>query len=163
MLNEKPIKVDMNKKVKPEWIDYNGHMNVAFYLMVFDEAIDIFNEKIGLGPNYKKLTNKSTFALESHIVWIKEMKLGERMSFTVQIIDCDHKRIHFFVTMFHYENKIEVATYEVLLMHIDLFSKKSCDFPSNIKEKLETIMKAHIKLPKPKLYGSTIGIRKNNE
>ena len=160
MQMQKPIKVDLNTKVKPEWIDYNGHMNVAFYLMAFDEAIDIVNKKIGLGPDYREKTNKSTFALESHIIWLREMKLDDRMFFTVQLLDYDKKRIHFFVTMLHYDKNYEAATYEVLLMHVNLSNKKSCVFPENVRNKIELTMKEHSKLPKPKLCSSTVGIRR---
>ena len=160
MLNEKPIKVDLDMKVEPSWIDYNGHMNVAYYLLAFDKVIDEFNNNLGLGIEYKNDTNKSTYALESHIIWIKEMMLGERMNFTIQLLDHDQKRIHLFLTMLHNEKSIKVATYEVLSMHIDLTTKKSCIFPEKIQKKIETIMNSHSNIPKPRLSGSTVGIRR---
>ncbi len=162
MIEQKPIKVDLDMKVEPEWIDYNGHMNVAYYLLAFDKVIDEFHNKLGLGPNYKKNTNKTTFALESHIIWIKEMLLGEKMNFTIQLLDQDKKRIHLFLTMLHNKRKIEVATYEVLSMHIDLTTKKSCNFPEKIQKKIENIMNNHSNIPKPKLSGSKVGIKRKS-
>ena len=160
MIEQKPIKVDLGMRVEPEWIDYNGHMNVAYYLLAFDKVVDEFNNKLGLGPDYKKDTNKTTFALESHIVWIKEMLLGERINFTIQLLDHDKKRIHLFITMLHNEGNIEVATYEVLSMHIDLTTKKSCAFPEKIQKKIETIMNNQRNINKPKLSGSKVAIRR---
>lgn len=160
MLDERLIKVDLGMIVEPSWIDYNGHMNVAYYLLAFDKAIDEFYKNLGLGIEYKNNTNKSTYALESHIIWIKEMLQGERINFTIQLLDYDHKRIHLFLTMLHNEKNIEVATYEVLSMHINLETKKSCIFPDKIQKKIETIMNTHSKIPKPRLSGSTVAIRR---
>jgi len=160
MFEKKPIKLDLLHKIKAEWIDYNGHMNVAYYLLAFDEAIDEINQKLGLGPNYKKQTNKSTFALECHIIWLDELKLNETISFDIQLIDHDRKRIHFFVKMMNEKKNILAATYEVLLMHMDLNTKKSCDFPENVEAKIKLIMKYQKNLSAPKGLGSIVGIRR---
>ncbi|MBL42287.1 MAG: thioesterase [Rhodospirillaceae bacterium] len=160
MIDERLIKVDLGMKVEPSWIDYNGHMNVTYYLLAFDKIIDEFNNDLGLGIQYRNDTNKSTYALESHIIWIKEMLLGERMNFTIQLLDHDKKKLHLFLTMLTNKENIEVATYEVLSMHINLKTKKSCHFPNIVQKKIENIMNIHYKIPKPRLSGSTVGIRR---
>ena len=160
MLYDAPIELITPTTVKPEWIDYNGHMNVAFYVLAFDEAIDKIYEELGLGPVYRNHTNQSTFALEGHIQWIREIKLGDFMQFTAQLLDCDTKRLHFFLTMKHAEKKYLAATYENLSMHVDLATRRASAFPNEIQGRINTLMQSHKPLAKPKQVGSIVGIRR---
>ena len=81
-------------EVRPEWIDFNGHMNLAYYVLAFDHATDRFLHHIGLGEKYFRQENRSVFVLETHVVYKQELKLGDRMRFTTQLLGFDAKRIH---------------------------------------------------------------------
>ena len=87
--------------VRPDWIDFNGHMNVAYYVLAFDGATDRFFDHLGLDAAYRHATNRSTFALEQHILYLREVKEGDPLRFTTQLIDHDAKRIHYFHRMYN--------------------------------------------------------------
>ena len=79
--------------VKPEWIDYNGHLNMAYYVLMFDNATDNFFDLIDLGVNYVNRSQHSAFVLETHVTYQWEVSLDDRLRFTVQLIDADEKRL----------------------------------------------------------------------
>src|SRR5690606_22498874 len=106
--------------VHPDWIDFNGHMNVAYYVLAFDRATDKFFDWLGLDEAYRQATNRSTFALEQHILYLREVRLGDPLRFTTQLIDHDAKRIHYFHRMYHDREGYLAATTEIISMHIDL-------------------------------------------
>ena len=85
--------------VHSEWVDYNGHMNVAYYMLVFDHASDAFLDQIGLDQAFRDLTNSSVFVVEAHISYEKEVMEGDPLIVTTQVLDFDAKRIHLFHRM----------------------------------------------------------------
>ena len=85
--------------VRPDWIDYNGHMNVAFYLLAFDQALDALFDAIGLTQPYRKRHRVSTFALEVHLCYLREVHLKDPLRFEVQMLDLDEKRFHLLILM----------------------------------------------------------------
>lgn len=95
MAIDAPLKL-YRDTVRPEWIDCSGHMSLANYVVAFDKATDAFLHYVGLGERYTKRTGCSVFALETHVTYRAEMKCGERMQFTTQLLDHDAKRVHFF-------------------------------------------------------------------
>lgn len=159
MKNNQPLTI-LETRVKPEWIDYNGHMNVAYYLTVFDLAADAFNETVGLGAGYREKTRNSLFALETRLTYQREVLVDEPLRVTMQLIDLDEKRIHFFERMFHAEKDTLMATAEQLVTHVDLKRRHSSPFPPAIMRKLESLMTAHRKLPRPSEIDREIGIRR---
>ena len=94
------------ERILPEWLDYNGHMNVAYFMLVFDHGTDAFYPLIGLGKPYRQRTGKSTFAVESHITYQRELSVNEEVKVTTQLLGFDAKRIHYFHTMWHVEKKV---------------------------------------------------------
>ena len=84
------------ESVRPEWIDYNGHMNVAFYVMAFDHATDVLFDVLGIGAEYCRRENCSVFAVEQHIAYKRELKQGENLIVSSQLLGFDDKRLHFF-------------------------------------------------------------------
>ena len=82
--------------VRPEWIDHNHHLNVAFYVRAFDLATDAFFAYAGISPDYIERTGCSLYVLEMHVSYHREMKEGTPMRFETQVLDVDEKRIHFF-------------------------------------------------------------------
>jgi acyl-CoA thioester hydrolase len=159
MNNDQPIAI-LETRVKPEWIDYNGHMNVAHYLTVFDLAVDHFNDMVGLGKAYRDETGNSLFALECRLTFQREVLVDEKIRVTLQLLDLDEKRIHFFERMFHAERNTLMATAEQLVTHVDLKRRHSSVMPPEVYGKLDAIRAAHAKLPQPAELDRTIGIRR---
>ena len=144
--------------VEPQWIDYNGHLNVAYYQVFFDRAIDELFTLLGLGPKYLAETNNSMFALEAHISYLREIKAGERVVVDSQILDHDLKRLRLFQTLIHAEEGYIVATREMMQLHIDMETRKTTPFPDDILVRIVACAEAHAKLPLPKQAGRSIAI-----
>ena len=129
--------------VGPEWIDYNGHMNVAYYLMAADQAMDAFGTHIGIGEGYMKATNKSTFALDTRIVYVRELTLGAPIRITAQLVAYDAKRLHVCLQVLHGAEGWISALSEWVLVHVDLGARRSEPMPQETLAKLSDIMAAH--------------------
>jgi acyl-CoA thioester hydrolase len=146
--------------VRPDWIDFNGHMNVAYYVLAFDGATDKFFDWLGLDAAYRQATNRSTFALEQHILYLREVRLGDPLRFTTQLIDHDAKRLHYFHRMFHGREGYLAATIEIMSMHIDLGARRSVALGPPDDARLLALAAAHAALPRPEQCGRVIGIRR---
>ena len=120
-----------SEKVKKEWTDYNGHMNVAYYVHVFDLAADIMLDNFRMGGKSAKSEKKSTFAVEMYANYNQEIRLGEEVETYLTYIDHDKKRIHYKLSMFHKEKKYLAATNEVLSLYVDLNQRKVAEFDSD--------------------------------
>lgn len=145
--------------VKPEWIDYNGHLNMAYYVLMFDNATDGFFDLIDLGIDYVNRSQHSAFILESHVTYQREVILDDPLRFTLQLIDADEKRIHYYLEMFHTEQGFCASTSEQIAMHMDLAERRSKPFPKIMKHQIDLVLKAHANLPKPDNVGRSIGLR----
>src|ERR1700730_10725435 len=115
--------------VQPQWIDYNGHMNVAFYVLAFDKATDGLLDHLGLGETYRRTTNRSIYVLEAHLTYERELKRGDRLRVDKQIIDADDKRIHVFHKMSAAEAGYLAATNELMALHVDLAGPRAAAMP----------------------------------
>lgn len=146
--------------VRPEWIDYNGHMNVAYYVLAFDHATDAFLDYLGVDEAYRTRTNCSTFTLEGHVSYEREVAEGAPISFTTHVLDCDAKRVHYFLSMYHAEEGFLAATCEWMLMHMDMGARRSAPFPAEVQSRLAAIVEAHKTLQRPPQVGRVIGIRR---
>jgi len=146
--------------VKPEWIDYNGHMNVAYYVLAFDNATDRFLDQLNMGEAYVNETNNSTFVLEAHVNYLQEVTAGAPLTFDIQLLDYDQKRFHYFSRMYHRDEGFLSATYEVLGMHIDMAGRRAAPMPPTTIELLETLMAEHADLPRPAEAGRAMQIRR---
>tara|TARA_B100001750_G_C15388185_1_gene536059 strand:- start:409 stop:870 length:462 start_codon:yes stop_codon:yes gene_type:complete len=133
-------------KIKKKWTDYNGHMNVAFYIHVFDTSAEFILNKFNMGGKSAKKSKKSTFVVESHTTYNREVRLGEEVEVHLTYFDHDNKRIHFKSSMIHKQKKYLAATNEVLSLYIDLKQRKVSEF-ENTKIK---IMDDFIKKNSPK-------------
>ena len=118
------------EKIIKEWTDYNEHMNVAYYVHVFDIAADIMLDNFKMGGDSAQNDKKSTFAVETHTTYDHEVKLGEEVEVHLTYFDHDKKRIHYRASMFHKEKKYLAATTEVLSLYIDLNKRKVAEFES---------------------------------
>jgi acyl-CoA thioester hydrolase len=146
--------------VRPEWIDFNGHMNVAYYVLAFDRATDKFFDWLGLDEAYRQATNRSTFALEQHILYLREVRLGDPLRFTTQLIDHDAKRIHYFHRMYHDGEGYLAATTEIVSLHVDLGRRRGVALGAPENARLLALAAAHAELPRPEQCGRAIGIRR---
>lgn len=154
-----PIEL-LRTRVEPSWIDYNGHLNVAYYHLVFDRGTDEFLDRIGLGEASARKGLGSMFALEDHITYQRELKVDDPLRVTLQVLDYDEKRVHYFMRMFHGEENYLAATYEHLSMYVDFESRRSAPMPASGRAKLDAIYEAHKGLPKPEDAGRVVGIRR---
>ena len=123
-------------KVLPEWIDINDHMNVAYYVLAFDQGVDLLWGQFGLTNEYIEETGSSTFAVESHVTWQREIAEGERYVITSQILAYDEKRIHQFMRMYHADGDYLCATAEWMNLHVDMKVRRVAPWPEAILESI---------------------------
>ena len=115
-------------KIINEWTDYNGHMNLAFYILVFDKGAEKILSKFKMGEQSAKTTKKSTMAVESHTTYNNEVKENEEVDVYLSYFDHDKKRLHYKLEMFEKSKNILSATTEVLSLYIDLNVRKVAEF-----------------------------------
>tara|TARA_B100000378_G_scaffold276493_1_gene274541 strand:+ start:820 stop:1281 length:462 start_codon:yes stop_codon:yes gene_type:complete len=122
------------ERVKKEWTDYNGHLNVAYYVHVFDIAADVMLDNFKMGGESAKKDKRTTFVAEMHTNYYQEVKLGEEVETHITYVDHDKKRIQYKLSMFHKEKKYLTATNEVLSLYVDLDQRKVTEFgPDRVK------------------------------
>ena len=146
--------------VLPEWIDYNGHMNVAWYVLAFDHATDRLLDHVGLGAAYVKAENHSVFVLEMRVTYEREVREGNPLAFTTRILGVDARRVHLFHTMHHATEGWLAATNELVLMHVDLGIRRSCPLPEPAAEVLTEIHRSQAALPMPHQVGGVVGLKR---
>ena len=115
-------------RVKSEWTDYNGHMNLAFYIHLFDSAWEVLLQKFNIGEDAAKIEKRTTFAVESHTTYDMEVKVGDEVDINLLFIDFDKKRIVYKLEMIHKSEKYLAATTEVCSLYVDLNSRKVTEF-----------------------------------
>lgn len=162
MTYDAPLTVH-REAVQPAWIDYNGHMNVAYYNLAFDHAVDALFDVIDVGIDYVRRTNKSVFVLETHVNYIQEVVEGDPLRFELQLIDWDAKRAHFFIRMYHDQKDYLAATSEQIAVHVDLSERRTAPLPDAAQQKLSRMMESHGRLPRPPEVGRAMGIRRKSE
>jgi acyl-CoA thioesterase FadM len=146
--------------VKPEWLDYNSHMNVAYYVLAFDIATDAVYEQWQIGEAYVA-TGLSVFTLGMNVDYLGEMFDSDPLRITTQLVDADHKRIHYFHRMFHGTTGKLVATNECLCMNVELASRRGAPFPNDVHTGFERTLSTHAKLGVPALFGRKLTIRRS--
>jgi len=144
--------------VRPEWIDYNGHMNVAYYVLVFDHATDTLFDALGLDAAYRARSGCSLFAVESHILYQREVGLGTPLRVESRVLGVDAKRLHFAHEMFHGLEGWRAATIELMAVHIDLAARRSCPFPPDRRQMIEAAAEAQGHLPVPDWVGRSLSL-----
>ena len=147
--------------VKDEWIDYNGHLNMAFYSVLFDKGVDFFYDRIGVGEEYTRSGMGSVFTLEVHLQYLQELNLHDRIRVHLQLLDFDEKRLHFFEHMYHAEDGYLAATSEQMALHVDMKTRKSASFSPDVLEKIRDVHDHHRSIPRPKAAGTSIGLKKS--
>src|SRR5882672_1074651 len=146
-------------RVEPGWIDYNGHLNMAYYNVLFDRAVDEVYELLGLGLAYVEVSRHSTFTAEVHVRYLRELRAGDPVRVTFQLLDYDAKRMHYFEQLFHASEGWVSATSENMSLHVDMAAGKTVPFPSEIARCLARMKAAHGHLPRPEAAGRRIAMR----
>ena len=118
-----------SQKIIKDWIDYNNHLNVSYYLLIFDKyGADVLNDKFKMGENSAKTTGKSTMIVESHMTYNQELKLNDEVDINLIYFDHDKKRLQYKIEMIHKVQKFLASTIEVLALHVDLNNRKVIEF-----------------------------------
>ncbi len=146
-------------EILPEWLDYNGHMNVAYYVLAFDQATDVFYESLGIGLDYVQ-RGMSVFTLGMNVDYMREMFSGQTAVIRTQLLDVDHKRLHYIHQMFEKESGELAAINECLCMNVDMQETRSAPFPAVTQANLSSILALHQQLPRPPQAGRTLAIRR---
>ena len=150
--------VSSTMRIEPSWIDYNGHMNMAYYHVLFDRAVDEGFGLVGLGPDYLQERNASYFTAEVHTLYLRELTLADAVRVTLQLIDFDEKRLHFYMEIRHAAEGWAAATSENLSLHVDMGTRKVTPFPDDILANLSAMKAAHVRLARPAALGRVMGI-----
>lgn len=146
-------------RVEPAWIDYNGHLNMAYYNVLFDRAVDEVYELLGLGLNYVQTTKHSTFTAEVHVRYLRELLADVPVRVTFQLLGFDQKRMHYFEQLHHAEEGWLSATSENMALNVNMTAKKVADFPDSVMARLAEMKAAHDNLPVPHGVGRSISMR----
>jgi acyl-CoA thioester hydrolase len=146
-------------RVEPAWIDYNGHLNMAYYNVLFDRAVDEVYELVGLGLAYVKEQKCSTFTAEVHVRYLRELLVDAPVRVTFQLLGYDRKRMHYFEQLFHAEEGWLSATSENMALNVDMTAKKTAPFPESVMARLAKMKAAHDRLPEPQGAGRRIAMR----
>ncbi len=150
------------RSVLSDWIDYNGHMNVAYYSLAFDQSLDaILEEDLGIGPSYVAERNHGPYVVQNHIHYLAELLEGEEFQIRFQLLDADEKRIHVFLEMTRIRDGALVATSEQLILNVDLEARRSAPYPADRSARIREVRDAHSALPRPTQAGSPLGIRRS--
>src|SRR5215475_4894762 len=145
-------------RVEPDWIDYNGHLNMAYYNVLFDRAVDETYELIGVGADYVAKRRQSIFTAEIHVRYLRELHAGDPVRVSFQLIDFDAKRLHYFEQLHHAVEGFLSATSENMALHVDMAARKTVPFPQTIAARLARMKAAHAALPLPDAVGRRIAM-----
>ena len=132
------------EKVIKEWTDYNGHLNVAFYVRIFDIAADVMLDNFKMGGESAKKDRRTTFVAEMYTTYNQEVRLGEEVETHVTYVDHDKKRIHYRLSMFHKEKKYLAATNEVISLYVDLNERSVVKFDPDRIEIMDNFIKSNL-------------------
>ncbi len=144
--------------VRPAWIDANGHMNVAYYVLVFDHATDAVLDRLEIGTAYRQASGCSIFVAEAHITYEQEVREGARLKVASRILSFDGRRLVLFHEMHDAETTALVATNEVLCLHVNLQTRRTTPLPVAARDRIETARVEHGRLPRPSRAGRAISL-----
>ena len=149
------------KKVIKDWIDYNGHMNVAFYTLAFDKSLDVFLEDIlCIGETHALQNKQGPFVLQAHYHYLNEMSLDEKFNIRLLVVDCDEKRMHLCLDMFSQKKNKVIAVAEKVLINVNLNIRKIEHYPSWAYKRLIKLKDTHKNAQFPNVLGKQITLKK---
>ena len=145
--------------VKPEWIDFNGHMTIARYLDAFTVGINDFYDFMQVGEQYRDEIGHSLFALENHSSYQRELRLGDPIAMTSQLLAFDKNKIRYFSRLLHRETREQAAAVEMFVINVDMTTRRAVNFPPATLDRLQAVLSLHEKLPFPKEAGRAITLK----
>jgi acyl-CoA thioester hydrolase len=148
-----------NDVVRPEWIDYSGHMNMGFYLPAFEQAAICFFAVVDISEDYRMRSGNALFVTETHVTYERELLAGAGLRFESQILDASDKAIDCMHFMYAAEEGYLAATNQVLYLHIDLETRRAAPFPDDAQARIDAWRDAHATLTRPPQAGRSIGLR----
>ncbi|MWB78955.1 thioesterase [Pseudooceanicola sp. 216_PA32_1] len=146
-------------EIKPEWIDHNGHLNMAYYGVLFDHGSSFAFRRMGFGPAYRRESGHTTFEAEYRIRYRRELKLGDRVRASFHLLDAGSRAIHYCQELFHEDGWV-AATGEGVNLHIDRSGPRVAPYPPQIVEKIAALLEDCRSMPVPDWVGAPMGIRK---
>ena len=141
-----------------DWIDSNGHMNLAYYVVVFDLATDALFDHLGIGIPYREATDNSCFTAETHTIYEREVTLGDRLVVRTRLLDADAKRLHYFHEMFHAGDGFRACVQELISLHVDMGTRRTAPFPADRQAAIEAFLRESEGVPPPPEAGRRIAI-----
>ena len=144
--------------VRPEWIDENGHFNMGYYVVAFDLATDTWLDHIGLSASERARSGVTTFTLESHVNYLRELREGAPLRFTTRLLAFDQKRIHYLHEMHHATDGFLAATNELMSLHVSLETRRAAPMSADVLARLAEVLSLHETLPVPPQVGRHIGL-----
>ena len=153
-----PALTTYTTQVLPDWVDYNGHLRDAFYLLIFSYATDALMDTLGLDSENREASGHSLFTLELHLNYLHEVKLGAEVEVHTQLIAHDAKRLHLYHSLHRVGDDEELAGNEQMLLHVDLAGPQATLFTEATLQRLAAISAAQAELPRPALLGRVIGL-----
>jgi acyl-CoA thioester hydrolase len=145
-------------QIEPQWIDHNGHLNMAYYNVMFDRAIDEMWLQLGMGPGYVKERQGSSFTAECHVRYLREIHLGDPVQVSILLVGADEKRLHTFEQLRHASEGWLSATSENMTIHIDMSARRTAPFPPDIAARIAAVAKAHAAVRRPDGIGRKIAM-----
>lgn len=146
-------------EIEKDWIDYNGHMNMAYYNVLFDRGSDEVLNLLGMGASYARERKLTIYTAEIHVCYVQELHLDDRVTVSFHLLDSDDKRLRAYQEIRHADGWL-AASAETLSLHVDLAGPKVVPFPEDIAAKLESMRATHAALPFPERAGRSIGIHR---
>ena len=144
--------------IEDGWVDYNGHLNQAYYGVLFDRAVDHALLPVGLGPDYIAARNLSFMTVECHTCFVRELFRTDPVRVVSRILDVDDKRLHMFCELVHATDGWLSATSEWMFLHTDMATRRTAPWPADIRANLDALKSAAALLPAPERAGRRIGI-----
>lgn len=144
--------------IREEWVDYNGHLRDAFYLLIFSYATDALMDRLGLDSQNREASGHSLFTLEVHLNYLHEVKLGAHVEVRTQLIGHDKKRLHVYHSLHLVGDERALAGNEQMLLHVDLAGPRSAPFGEHTLTLLQAIEREQRDLPTPAYVGRTIAL-----
>ena len=146
--------------VLTDWIDYNGHMNDAYYVVAFSKAIDAFMVHIGLNEDFRSEHQVSIYTLQSMVQYLKEVMEGEPIIIKGQLLESDNKKLRLYMTMYHGKTNDELATMETLLLHMNMELHRAAPFLPTTATLVESMQDSHNALEAPMNAGKGISLKR---
>lgn len=151
-------RVEYRDTVRAEWVDYNGHLRDAFYMLIFSFATDALLDAIGLDDAARKARHRSVYTLEAHIHYLHEIKEGTPVRVEMRVLAHDAKRLHLYLELFAHGHDEPVAVGEQMLLHVDTTGPRSAPFDADVLDRVRELAAMEAGLPRPAYVGRVIGL-----